>query len=100
MTSVIMQPGPNYHGVHHFYENNRIKEYQPLSGQQYDKQTLVDLKDTILSNMNHHVFMLSAHPLVLLNSKSSSISLVQMKEEKTSKAFSTKILFSIIPMIW
>lgn len=49
MTSVIMQPGPNYHGVHHFYKNNRIKEYQPLSGQQYDKQTLVDLKDTILS---------------------------------------------------
>jgi hypothetical protein len=42
-----LEASEGYHGVRHFYDNDRLKQFKPLSGSQYDPESLEELKQTI-----------------------------------------------------
>jgi hypothetical protein len=42
-----LEASEGYHGVRHFYDNGRLKPFNPLSGSQYDPESLKELKQTI-----------------------------------------------------
>ena len=45
-----LEASKGYHGVRHFYDNDRLKQFKPLSGSQYDPESMEELKSIIEAN--------------------------------------------------